>query len=344
MATIRQRGKKVQVQIRLLGTTDSATFPNKTMAKLWAVKREAEIVAGARGLVVTGYTVADAIDRFVKNVCPTRKGGRWEALRLGLIRREWDCVGKAVDRVSSDDVGRLRDHRLQSVKPPSVRRELVLLAAVFETAKTEWRWCANNPVHGVTKPPHGRARKRLVQPFEYKAILRAAKYRPGQIPVTKTQWVAAAWCLALRTGMRAGELMKLEWHHVDLKGRVAELEDTKNGTDRQVPLFPRALRILAAMPRKAQGVDPAGSSRCFYPISSGALDALFRKTRDATGIKGLRFHDSRATAVTMFAKFLPTLDLARVIGHSNLSQLLTYYRDSAATIADRVSNSAASSR
>ena len=35
----------------MLGVTDTASFPNKTMAKTWKEKREAEIIAGARGLV-----------------------------------------------------------------------------------------------------------------------------------------------------------------------------------------------------------------------------------------------------------------------------------------------------
>lgn len=342
MASIRKRGKSFQVQIRLHGVTDSASFPSATMAKAWSAKREAEIVAGARGLIVTGRTVDEALQRFISDVCPTRKGGRWEALRLELLRRQWECVGKAVDRVSSDDIGRLRDFRLKAVKPPSVRRELVLLAAVFEVAKSEWKWCAANPVHGVTKPAHGKARKRLVQPAEYKAILRAAKYRPGQTPITKTQWTAAAWCLALRTGMRAGELMKLEWRHVDLKSRVAELIDTKNGTDRQIPLFPRALRILSAI----QGADPAANrdQRVFAMLTNGTLDALYRKTRKAAGIVGLTFHDSRHTATTILARRLPVLELARTIGHHDLNSLLIYFNESASSIASRASSLSSSAR
>lgn len=331
MATYRRRGKTVQVQVRLHGVTDTATFPSMTMAKEWGRKRETEIIAGARGLVATGHSVADMIDRYIREECPKNlKGGRWERYRLGLIRREWGVVGKDCDRVSPDDVGKLRDHRLQAVAGPSVRRELVLLASVFEIARTEWKWCANNPVRGAKKPKPSKPRTRLVQPREYRAILKAAKYRPGQVPKTKTQWTAAAWCLALRTGMRAGELMKLEWRHVDLKSRVALLIDTKNGTDRQVPLFARAVRILSPL---HAAVRFKNDGRVFVALTSGTLDALYRKTRDAAGVEGLTYHDSRATAVTMLARRLPILELARTIGHTNLNQLMTYYRRTAAEIA-----------
>lgn len=336
MAAYRKRGKTVQVQVRLLGVTDSASFPNMTMARLWGAKREAEIVAGARGLVVTGHSVREAIARFIDEVAPTRKGGRWEGIRLGLIGREWDGAGKDVDRVSSDDIARWRARRLQAVKPASVRREMVLLTALFEVARAEWRWCQGNPCRGVKKPPHGKARKRLVHLDEYRRLLRAAKYRPGHTPVTKTQWVAAAWCLALRTGMRAGELLKLEWQHIDLRSRVADLHDTKNGTDRQIPLFPRAVRIIEQLPRQGD--------RVFWCLGADNLDALYRKTRDAAGITGLTFHDSRATAVTMLARFLPILELARTIGHQDLNSLQIYFRTTAAEIAERVSASPSASR
>lgn len=330
VASYRKRGKSVQAQVRLFGVIDSASFPSMTMAREWGRKREAEIIAGARGLVATGHSVADMLDRYIKDVCPQNKGGVWEAHRLRLIRREWIAVGKDCDRVTSDDVGKLRDHRLKAVQAPSVRREMVLLSAVFETAKSEWHWCANNPVRGAKKPKDSKPRTRLVSPHEYRAILIAAKYRPGQAPQTKTQWMAAAWCLAIRTGMRAGELMKLEWGHVDLKARVAHLYDTKNGTDRQVPLFPRALRTIRNIPQQHPAL---ATGRVFHQINSGTLDALWRKNRDIAGVVGLTFHDSRATAITMLARRLNILDLARSIGHLDLNSLQTYYRRTASDIA-----------
>lgn len=332
MASFRARGKSVQVQIRLMGVTDSASFPSMGKAREWARSREAEIQAGARGMIVGGKTLAQAIDKFIDEAAPHRKSRDKEIVRLRAFKRDWTACSKPIAKVSSDDIAQFRDWRLQTVSGSSVRREMTLLSAVFELARTEWKWVLVNPIRDVRKPRESKARARLVLPREYRAILAAGDYRPGQRPKNKTQLVVAAWCLALRTGMRAGEILKLRWRHVDLKRRTAELLDTKNGTDRTIPLFPRAVRILERL--KPHPARP--DQQVFDGLNSASLDALFRKTRDRAGVEELHFHDSRHTATTMFARFLPVLDLARVIGHLNVNQLLTYYNESAASIADRV--------
>lgn len=332
MPTYTNRGKRVRAQIRLHGVSESETFGSKAEARAWAIPREAEIIAGARGQVVKGKTIKALFERYKTDVCPVHRGARWEVLRLDLLLREWGIPGKMVETVSPDDVGALRDKRLRSVGKSTVRRELVLLGSVFEAARREWRWCASNPVRDVRKPTPAPARSRLIQPREYRAILRATKYRPGQIPATKTQWVGAAWCLAIRTGMRAGEILGLTWDHVDLKARVATLPMTKNGTSRQVPLFRRAIRILENLPDQLPG-EP----RVFRGLGPDNLDALYRKARGAAGIVGLTFHDSRHTACTLFARDgrLTPLQLARVLGHSDLKMTLLYFNESASSIAHR---------
>lgn len=330
MPTFTVRGKRIRAQIRLHGVSDSETFGSKAEARAWATAREAEIIAGARGLVVKGKTIRAMVDRYIKDVCPTHRGEHWEALRLNMLLREWGVPGKMVDTVSPDDVGALRDKRLRSVGKSTVRRELVLLGSVFEAARREWRWCASNPVRDVKKPPPAQPRTRLIQPREYRALLRALKYRPGQIPVTKTQWVGAAWCLAIRSGMRAGEILGLTWDHVDLEARVATLPLTKNGTARQVPLFKSAIRIIKAL---APEDVTRTNAPIFAGLSSASLDALWRKCRKAAKVSGLNFHDSRATAITMLAKRLDVLDLARLTGHRDLKMLMTYYRKTASEIA-----------
>lgn len=330
MATYTERGKRVRVQIRLHGIKDSATFGSKTEARAWATSREAEIIAGARGMVVRGKTVSALFDRYAREVCPTHRGARWEAIRLAMLLREWGIPGRHVDKVSPDDVAGLRDKRLKKVGKSSVRRELVLLGSVFETARREWRWCSSNPVRDVKKPAAAQARDRIIRPLEYRAILRALQYRPGNVPALKMQWVGAAWALAIRSGMRAGEILGLTRANVDLERRVAVLPMTKNGTAREVPLFPRALRILGALPIRAE--DP----RVFWAINGDTLDALYRDARARAGVVGLTFHDSRHTASTMLAKRLTALELARTFGHRDLKSVLTYYNESASSIANRL--------
>lgn len=50
----------------------------------------------------------------------------------------------------------------------------------------------------------------------------------------------------------------------------------------------------------------------------------------------LTFHDTRHEAITRLAKKLHVLDLARMVGHSDIRQLHTYYNETAADIAARI--------
>jgi len=50
--------------------------------------------------------------------------------------------------------------------------------------------------------------------------------------------------LAIETAMRRGEMLELQWQHVDLVRCVAHLPLTKNGDTRDIPLSRRAVATL----------------------------------------------------------------------------------------------------
>lgn len=55
----------------------------------------------------------------------------------------------------------------------------------------------------------------------------------------KRHQTAVAFLLSLETAMRSGELLSRERAQVDLKKQVAQLDQTKNGDRRAVPLSKR---------------------------------------------------------------------------------------------------------
>jgi integrase len=50
----------------------------------------------------------------------------------------------------------------------------------------------------------------------------------------------------------------------------------------------------------------------------------------------MTFHDSRHEAITRLASKLNVLELARMVGHTNINQLRTYYNATAEDIASRL--------
>ena len=121
--------------------------------------------------------------------------------------------------------------------------------------------------------------------------------------------------------MRAGEICKLTRGSVI--GSVALLTETKNASCRKVPLSKRALEILALLPDDE-----------LFNLRSDSLSTHFRTARINAGIDDLTFHDTRHEAITRLASKVEVLDLARIVGHKDIKQLLTYYNKSAQDIAE----------
>lgn len=136
--------------------------------------------------------------------------------------------------------------------------------------------------------------------------------------------------------MRCGEILGLTWDHVNLAERYVTLPKTKNGDSRQVPLSLTACAILSEA-----GGPVAPESGAVFTVSSATLYVLFRRARDAAvkdcpSCATVRFHDARSEAITRLSRKLDVLELARVVGHRNLSSLLFYYSKSASDIAKKL--------
>ena len=193
-----------------------------------------------------------------------------------------------------------------------------LLRAVFTVARKEWRWIDHDPFDGFANPGQNKPRTRRIQAREVWALCKRLRQAGG-----KSAEVALMFRIALKTGMRAGEILSLTPADVDLTQRVAYLKDTKNGDDRAVPMARAAARLFEGW--RGWSVDAA------------ARDALFRKARKAAGLSGFTFHDSRAEALTRLARRVDVLTLARISGHRDLKLLMqTYYRETAGQIAQRL--------
>ena len=250
-----------------------------------------------------------------------KRGARWGRLRLERAQR--DPFAKiAMADLKAEDFAKWRDARLLEVKPGTVRREMQLLSSMLNHARREWGLITVNPMTDVRKPSMPPARDRLVTEDELARLAHSA----GDDLTAATARAFHAFLFAIETGMRAGEIIGLQWDRIDLGAQVAHLATSKNGSARDVPLSIEAVRLLRALPE----ADPV------FGLKSSQLDALWRKLRDRAAVEGLRFHDSRHVAITRLARKLDVLALARMVGHRNIAQLQTYYNEAASDIAKRL--------
>lgn len=327
MASITQTAKGYRAQVYVKKVRDSECFRTRREAAAWAAARETEIREQASKPAAVRFTLADAMVRYRDEVSPENRGHRWEVLRIdAMLRADSGLATRLkIGEVTPDVLGDWRRVRSRTVQDGTILREIALLSQIFEEARRSWQWIEVNPVADMRKPPAPRHREVVISRPQIKAMLRALGYSPRLPIVTVTQAVAVAFLLALRSGMRAGELCGLEWPQVHASWCV--LAKTKT-TPRDVPLTPKALRLVGKM----RGFH----AQRVFGVKAGSLDTLFRRARQAAGLSGFTFHDSRHTAATWLGQKIHVLDLCKMFGWSDTKRAMTYYNPTAAEIARRI--------
>jgi integrase len=316
MAYIRPHKGKYRAEVERKGVRKTAIWDTEAEAKAWAKRVEAEIMSGN---VATSHTFTEAANRYMREVSAGKRGKRWEELRIPKMIGHFDDL--ALSEFGAPEIAKWRDMRLKTVSASTVLRESKLLHNIFKLAKAEWHWIESDPFAGVKMPKHDPPRHQRWRWHEIRQVMRYLGYVTGQPPATKQQEVALAFLIALRTAMRAGEVLQVS--PKTLSGRVVTLPTSKTEKRAQVPLTRQGTRLCASVKE--------------WTIDSASLDALFRKARDNTLVGDLRFHDARATALTLLARKVDVLVLSRISRHKNLKMLSeVYYRDTAAEIADRL--------
>jgi len=318
-------GHRAQVYVK--GKRASKTFRTLREAQAWAAATEAELSASP----ADRHTFRQLIEHYVETVMPAKKGADHEGRQAKALLRDFpDLADKTLSALDTPDFAQWRDARLKTVSDATVLRQMHWIRHALRLAREEWKWMAHDPLKGLRLPRQPAPRVRRVHPREIRALCRALHYRPGKAPQTKGQEVALAFMVALRSGMRAGEILSLGKHNLDLKRRVASVEHKTQhltGKPREVPLRHPAVRLLKPV---------ADLPRCFS-LSSATLDALFRKARDRLLIEDLHFHDSRAEALTRLARKVDVMTLSKISGHKDVRILVNaYYRETAEEIAARI--------
>jgi integrase len=126
--------------------------------------------------------------------------------------------------------------------------------------------------------------------------------------------------LAIETAMRRGEMLDLQWQHVDLVRCVAHLPLTKNGDSRDIPLSRRAIAIL-----KGLKADKGRDAERVFPVTGNSIRLAFEHLRVRAGMKDFHFHDLRHEGITrLFERGLNIVEVSAISGHRELKMLQRY--------------------
>jgi len=317
MATLRKRNGKWQVQVRRQGHPPvSKSFINRKDAEAWARDVERRFDQGEAlptRQAVDVRTLGDLLSVYRDTITPRKKSASVERYRIDRILRHPLAATQATKLVASQ-VASYRDERLETVSGETTRQDLVLLRQVFDVARREWGLkITANPVDDVRKPPPAKARTRRVHFSDLRAISLALR-------TFRNPLLRQVILFALATGMRRGEILRVEWRHVDQRQALLTIPVTKNGHPRIIPLSRRALRILDDLSAPASDTE-----RLVFPISANAVRLSWQRLKAKAGLDDLRFHDMRHEAVSRFFEAgLSLPEVALISGHRDPKMLMRY--------------------
>ncbi len=222
-------------------------------------------------------------------------------------------------RIGPEDVQAYKASRLKVLKPQTVNNHKVLLSTMFKDAMA-WGYCERNPAHGISRL------KPQLQNFKFWTKEDTAKFL-GHVQVSDPEW-HPLFLMALRTGLRAGEVFGLDWQDVDLKRQVVRVRQNwskdglgtpKSGKPRDVPLTDDLVAVLKTVPREGEIVFPYRQDGPGARLDANKVKTVFWRCTAEAGVPRIRFHDLRHSfASQLVMAGIPMKGVQELLGHADM--------------------------
>tara|TARA_Y100001958_G_C21236011_1_gene562442 strand:+ start:108 stop:1052 length:945 start_codon:yes stop_codon:yes gene_type:complete len=301
MSTIRKRGNKYQVQVRVQGQILNKSFLKLTDARRWGIINENKILIGTELQTLNKkLSLKDLINRYILEITPLKKGCERENQRLSRLLKE-PIINKKVYALKTSDFLEFKQKRIKDGNR-TCAYDLVLLHHIYNTAIKQWCYpIPHNPLSNIQKPRCNPPRERRLNNNEAKYILNHQFKNNNMNNIIE---------LAIETGMRRSEILSITKD--DIKDNCIYLSDTKNNSPRKIPLTKKVKEII-------------NKSILPYSISSNAVRLNWYRMTKRAGIVDLHFHDLRHEAISrFFEKGLSIPEVSLISGHKDVRQLMRY--------------------
>jgi len=318
----------IKRQGRILTTK---TFRTKTNAREWAKRIESDLeLVRALGLPGAALTLEQLATEYLmhwkgKDTAVNTRAQWWVTqigthkltdINVTLIRNKLDhyAEGNALrgNRTPGTQSSTVTEtNRTRS--PATVNRMKAMISTLLQYA-IQQGYIMSNSARNVPNRPESNKRVRWLSDIERIHLLNSCR---------ESSWnkLYLLVLLAITTGARQGELLKLRWEDINCKTRLASVYDSKNGDDRILTL---PISVIEELLRHRL---PDGL--LFESIRNPGSPFEFRKHWEAAllraGVKYFRFHDLRHTAASYLVQSGATLyEVGEILGHRSLETTKRY--------------------
>lgn len=321
MATIRKHYGKWQVIIRRRGYPHVAkSFTEKSTASTWAKETELAMEKETYNDVsIAGRTtLKEVILKYRDEGIIHLKSARTIKAKLNIILK---------DKISAYGLTQLRSKHIWEFKkriaegraPKTINMYVDTLNSVWKYARTNLSIAvpAEAPASLVAKEKVDNERDVTLTTAEYERLLTEANNQPtkyGQKPFPMLEDLIK---FAVLTCARYSEITNLKRSDTDFNKRLATFRNTKNGTDRTIPLADDVITILKKYPFGEK----------FFPIKNrDRFKMYWYRARRRAGLQHLKFHDLRSVGIRFhILNGMQLHECALHSGHKTLSVLHRRY-------------------
>ncbi len=339
---VKGKGKPWWVFVAHENKRKSTRVGDKTAAEAVAKEIEQQLAKGdfqigaKRQIPAFGVYAREWLDKETHLKYSSHKG--YESLlkiHLGPIL-DWP-----VDEVTRPELKNLISEKLKAgLSANTVRNIKSLISGILSDA-LENGLIAANPASRLGRMIKGKEQKADVNPLtreEARDFLGSvAKYSPRYYPF---------FLCALRTGMRLGELLALEWGDLDFRGGFIEVRRAhvkgqittpKNGKSRRIDMSPQLAEILKTL-RTEQKKEALAKGwgevpELIFVNEEGRLinafnlrPRVFHRALEKAGLRRIRIHDLRHTFASLLIQQGESLAYVRdQLGHSSIQITVDIY-------------------
>ncbi len=311
-------------QVRIKGFKPVAkSHDTKAEAKAWSEETE-EALRAQRKLdqapraELSTVTVRSLIKAYLKDP-NTEKLRSYDDLHRLLTWWSDEFGGKRARELSVGVLHEARDLLLPGRQPGTVNRYMSAMRSAWNWGRVAryiprdllWR-----KKHVMLTEPKGRIR--FLDDEERTALLEAARAAGPQL--------CAAIIVSLATGVRQGELLRLNWADIDLENQTARIVLTKNNESRAVYLPVTAVAALKALSgEKVRAIGPVFLGDDGERLTKDRLNYLWKKARSKAKLDDFHWHDLRHSCASYLAQHGATLmQIGHVLGPKSPSMTARY--------------------
>jgi len=316
---------------------------NKKLAKEFATKIEAKLKLGSAGIPTkSGVKTDDYVETWLECIKHTRKATTYDDYQK-IWKRD---IQPIIGGLDLEDVTREKVKALATAgfkkgqSPKTVQNVIRTLSSMLSHAVEDGLLTVNHSLKPGTFLPKV-SKSRSVNPLtreEVAVLLEKAKEK-------RVRYYPLFLC-AVRTGLRMGELLALQWQDVDFRDRFLDIRRNythwkittpKSGESRRVDMSLELKQVLKDLylDRQLEAATKGWEevpSWVFCSETGGLLhphnlrDRVFYRLLKAAGLRQVRFHDLRHTFASLLLRQGESMVYVKEqMGHSSIQVTVDLY-------------------